>query len=130
LETLALSNGKKRTRYEAAAMPASDGDAFVHTLLLVTDKNSADSIVDEIRRVATERLPSLEGFQNLAILCSEDARVVVLSAWKSRDNWARAEWDQFVQQSVARVVSAAATMDSQTYRRVFFYEPATSRSLR
>ena len=95
--------------------------AFVHVIFFRLDPPASRDLVARIQStletIEAANTPRLLGS---AILVSDDeARVAVVSEWNDRETWARAQWDERVQDAVVDVFQTAEHVESQSYNEVF-----------
>jgi heme-degrading monooxygenase HmoA len=100
---------------------------FVHLVHLVVEEGRVDEVVEDVRKTSVAALSRINGFQSLAVLVSDDrTHIVALSKWERRKDWARAEWDQQLQDVVITLYSSALQVESRSYHEVFRYPSSSS----
>jgi heme-degrading monooxygenase HmoA len=78
---------------------------------------------EDFSRVSSEadttlqrRLPTVPGFIEGMVLANEGStKVCVVSEWKSRQNWAAAQWDGDIERTVADLFQDTASYELEMY---------------
>jgi hypothetical protein len=104
---------------------------FVHLVHLVVGEGRFDELVEDVRETSLRALSAISGFKNLAVLVSNDRlHIVVLSTWERRNDWARALWEQEIQDALVLVYRKALRFDPRSYYEVFRYpSPSSGRNV-
>ncbi len=77
----------------------------------VTDADFA-KVAASAAATLERRLPNLKGFIEGKVLSDEhNTRIVVMTEWASRESWAKAEWDQEIERTVADLYEVTASYD-------------------
>jgi heme-degrading monooxygenase HmoA len=75
-----------------------------------------DSVADAVEKLIRERLPVLTGFVEGTVLRSEARdKIVALTQWESRRDWAEAVWDEELQRTVTGLFEQTGTYDVEFY---------------
>jgi heme-degrading monooxygenase HmoA len=102
--------------------------AFVYLLHLVVEESRVDEVVEDVCKTSLPVLSRINGFRSLAVLVSDDrSHIVALSKWERRKDWARAEWDQQLQDAVVNLYRSALQFDPRSYHEVFRYPSGIAR---
>jgi len=97
---------------------------FVHVIFFSLEPSATGELVAGIRSTLEAiEVAKTAGHLGSAILVSDDeAHVAIVSEWNDRDTWARAEWDNRVQDAVVDVFQTARHVESQSYNEVFRFD--------
>ena len=95
-------------------------ETFVHIWLATVEPQTSDEALEHFRELAQEAPLRVQGLKGVGVLLSDDrTRIVAISEWGARDDWGRAQWDEHVQDLVARMFRSVKRLDSHLYREVF-----------
>ncbi len=95
-------------------------ETFVHIWIATVEPQMVDEVLKQFREMAEQAPSRLHGFNGSSILLSDDrTRIVSISDWEAPHDWGRAQWQEYVQEGVARMFGSMKHLDSQTYREVF-----------
>ena len=77
------------------------------------------------------RLPTVPGFVEGMVLANEgSAKVCIVSEWKSRQNWAAAQWDEEIGRTVADLFQDTASYELEMYFPLVEATSATAKKCR
>jgi heme-degrading monooxygenase HmoA len=96
-------------------------DAEKHVVAIVTFDITAaelDRVSSEVRTAFQSRLPSIPGFvEGMLLVNEETTQVRVVTEWRSKEDWALAEWDETIQRTVAKLFE-----DTGSYRLEIYFQ--------
>lgn len=94
-------------------------ETFVHVWIATVESQKSDNVLEQLREVEQATLP-LHGFKSVRVLLNEErTRVMCVSDWEAQHDWNRSQWEEHVQDAVARMFRSVTRLDSQIYREVF-----------
>jgi len=90
-----------------------------HILSATLAPPQSSAFADRATALLENVVAGLEGFEEGRVFEADDGKAVILiTAWKTRDMWAKADWNQQVQALLAEYAeSGAAFIDSMCYGR-------------
>lgn len=96
-------------------MKQNDGRIFSVSRFRVT-AGDIDNVARSVETLVRERLPSLRGFVEGAVL-TNDVRdtVIALTQWESRSDWALAVWDEELQRTITSLFQETGSYDVDFY---------------
>ena len=97
---------------------------FVHLTVLRMNPEATEALIVRVRTML-ETLPVVQprGHLGATILVTDDAsRMAVVTEWRDRHDWAHAQWDQKIQETVVDIFKTAEHVETLSYTEVFRYE--------
>lgn len=97
---------------------ANDGQIVSVVTFNVTPQN-IEAVTRHARKLLEDTAPAVRGFIEGVLLTTEDeTQIVLLTHWESRDDWARAEWNEQISRGVAELYEETASYTVKPFRKV------------
>jgi len=94
----------------------SEQKRVVAVVMFTVTPEEFGKVSSEAGMTLQHRLPAIPGFIEGTVLVNESTtRIGIVSEWKSRQNWADAQWDEEVEQAVADLFQDTASYELKMY---------------